>query len=87
MKLYILQHEREDPEYLDDTKLIGIYSSNDAAEAAMRRVQNLPGFSEFPQGFTIGAFDGTLDNGVFDNGKLCVLLIQVTSQTGKLLYG
>jgi len=57
VKLYILQHEREDPEFADDIKLIGIYSSNDAAEAAMRRVQKLPGFSEFPQGFSIDAYE------------------------------
>ena len=62
MKLYILQHEREDSEFADDTKLIGIYSSKDAAEAAVRWLEKLPGFSKVPQGFYTDAYEVDKDH-------------------------
>jgi hypothetical protein len=40
----------------EDVKLIGIYSSQQEAEAAIQRLQQQPGFSETPAGFTIGKY-------------------------------
>lgn len=61
MKIYILTHLREDEDSYN-TKLIGIYSSKDAAEAAVRRLEPLRGFSKAPQGFYIDAYEVDKDH-------------------------
>ncbi|MCG6499866.1 hypothetical protein [Kitasatospora sp. A2-31] len=41
----------------DDVKLLGIYSSEAAAEERMRRARLLPGFVDEPDCFQIGEYD------------------------------
>ena len=37
----------------DDSLLIGVYETNGAAQAAIQRLINKPGFVDFPEGFQI----------------------------------
>lgn len=53
---YVLHHVRPDDEHGDDAKLIGIYSSQSRAEAAIARVRQVAGFCDYPAGFTIDAY-------------------------------
>jgi len=46
-----LWHVRQDDEYAGDAKLIGIYSSEDEARAAITRLADRPGFRDYPAGF------------------------------------
>ena len=51
---YLLWFEKEMPEPFADVEvLIGVYSSDAEARAAIERVKNQPGFAEFPEGFQI----------------------------------
>lgn len=54
---FILHHVRADDEYGDDAKLIGVYRSRPAADAAITRLSSQPGFRDFPTGFTIGEYE------------------------------
>jgi hypothetical protein len=56
-KVYILQHERPKTEdRMEDVKLIGAYSSEASAQAAIERLRTQPGFREYPNDFTIDAY-------------------------------
>jgi hypothetical protein len=50
MKVYVLHHshilEEDD---IEDVKLIGVYSTEEAARAAVVRLDAMPGFSETPK--------------------------------------
>ena len=54
-EVFVLQHEYE-VDGRDEAKLIGIYSSRAAAEAAVARLIEQPGFSQYPEGFSIDAY-------------------------------
>ena len=56
---FLLQHERPDTE---DVKVIGLYSSEAAARAAIERLRLQPGFSDYPNGFTIDRYKLDQDN-------------------------
>jgi homoserine kinase type II len=53
---YLLQHVRADDEYGDHAKTIGIYSSPEAAKAAIERLKDQPGFRDNPKGFHIDRY-------------------------------
>ncbi|MCA1936095.1 MAG: hypothetical protein LDL37_11610 [Asticcacaulis sp.] len=55
-KVYILHHLREDDEYGDDAKLIGVYRSEDAARLAIFRLKDKPGFRDHSKGFGIDEY-------------------------------
>lgn len=52
--VFLLHHVREDDEFREDAKLIGVYRSKLLAEEAITRLSLQPGFSDYPQGFEIG---------------------------------
>jgi hypothetical protein len=54
---HLLWHVREDDVHKDDAKLIGVYSSGEAASAAIRRVSEQPGFRDYVAGFEIDAYE------------------------------
>jgi len=56
--LYLLHHRHvSDDKSDEDVKLIGIYTTSEAAEAAIARVQGAPGFVDHPDGFEIAAYE------------------------------
>jgi len=56
MTVYVLQHEHSLEDGTEDVKFIGVYSSRAAAEQAITRLSQLPGFCESPSGFCIDAY-------------------------------
>lgn len=54
---HLLWHVREDDAHKDDAKLIGVYSSGEAASAAITRLNDQPGFRDHVAGFEIDAYE------------------------------
>jgi homoserine kinase type II len=46
----------------DDEKLIGVYESQDAAQAAVERLRVQPGFRDTPEGFQIHRYEINRDH-------------------------
>jgi len=61
--VYMLEHVRKDDEYREHAKLIGVYRSEAAAQAAIERLRTLPGFRDHPAGFEIGKCELDKDEG------------------------
>lgn len=57
--VWLLWFEREQKEADDIELLIGVYRTEQAAEAAIGRLKDQPGFRDFPQGFRLAEY--TLD--------------------------
>ena len=56
-KVFVLQHERPETEdQTEDVKLIGAYSPEASAQAAIERLRTQPGFRDHPDDFTIDAY-------------------------------
>lgn len=66
MIVYKLYHIREKEDGNDDEKLIGIYTTEEKAKAAIQRVIGKPGFRDHPDGFQI--FDHLLDRDGWTEG-------------------
>ena len=58
-RAFLVQHQRSDTE---DVKIIGIYSTRRAARAAIERVLGQPGFSTYPDGFTVDSYEVDRDH-------------------------
>lgn len=56
IEVYILHHVRELADYEDEVKLIGVYSSEELARAAISQIQDQPGFCDFKEGFSIDPY-------------------------------
>ena len=59
MNVFMLYHIRTNESGEQDEKLIGIYTTTEKAEAAIRRLEDRPGFRDYPAGFQI--FEHMLD--------------------------
>ena len=56
--VFILQHARPETENrMEDVKFIGAYSSKASAQVAVQRLQTQPGFRDYPDHFTIDAYE------------------------------
>ena len=58
-RAYLLQHERPDTEHV---KVIGIYSSEMEAQAAVDRLRQQPGFCDYRDGFHIEGYELNKDH-------------------------
>lgn len=56
MIVYLLQHEREDEAGYENVKVIGIYSTEELANDAIKALSILPGFRDYPDGFSIDPY-------------------------------
>lgn len=54
--VYIVEHSHEFPNGKEDIKLIGVYTSDEAARAAVERLRLQPGFCDHPDGFTVSKY-------------------------------
>lgn len=61
VSVFLLQHNYE-VENLEETKIIGIYSTREKAEVIIRKYQGLPGFKLYPDGFYIDEYNIDEDN-------------------------
>jgi acyl-CoA-binding protein len=57
MKLYLLQHVHEMSNEVEDTKLIGVYSSMQQAITAQDHLKSKPGFLDNQDGFFIDEYE------------------------------
>jgi hypothetical protein len=62
MNVFVLWHTHELPGGKGDSKLIGVYSSRQAAEAAQGRAVQLPGFCDAPDAFVIDSYEVDQDH-------------------------
>jgi len=51
--VFVLWHTRPVSDHAEDVKMIGIYSSEEKANAALGRVKDQPDFRDYPAGFEI----------------------------------
>jgi hypothetical protein len=74
--VHLLWFVKEMPAGEDDIELlIGVYSSNEEATAAIERMKDKHGFADFPQGFEVCPYSLDRDHwteGCVLNGKLAV---------------
>ena len=68
MKVYVVQHVHELGENNENIKFIGVYSSEENANAAMSRLRQKPGFRNAPDGFNLDEYD--LDQDYWKDGYL-----------------
>jgi hypothetical protein len=55
--VFLLWHSHEYPDGSDSDKLIGVYETREAAEAAIERVGSQPGFAENRADFLIDEYE------------------------------
>lgn len=65
-EVFTLHHVHEAPDGDDDTKLIGVYSTEAAARAAIQRLKTLPGFRDHVEGFCVTPY--TIDKDEWTEG-------------------
>ena len=53
--VFVLQHLRED-ETSEDIKFIGVFSSKEKAELAIKDLNCQPGFRDYPKGFSVDEY-------------------------------
>ncbi len=56
MDLFVLQHVHTFDDGEDDVKMIGVYSSQEQAKAALERISTRLGFCDAPEGFSIDLY-------------------------------
>jgi hypothetical protein len=54
--VFVVHHEYQHYDDRDETKLIGVYSTEAKAKLAIERLRVLPGFSEYPDGFSVDCY-------------------------------
>ncbi len=69
--VYVLHQVVREFEDDEDAKLIGVYSTEDEARAAVARLANQPGFYEHPEGFQIDSYP--LDKDHWSEGFVTVV--------------
>ena len=80
-EVYVLHHVHELPGGEEDVKLIGVYSSPQAAEDARKRAASLSGFADAPEGFTVDRY--RLDEDDWTEGFITVTDDQLLRESGE----
>ena len=57
MYVYLLWHTHSSDEYEDDSKLLGVYSTEERAQARIERSRDIPGFRDQLDGFHIASYE------------------------------
>lgn len=57
MDVFLLWHIHEMPDGEEDVKLVGVYATEQDAEAAERRALRQPGFRDLPEGFQTDRYE------------------------------
>jgi homoserine kinase type II len=65
-KVWLLWFEQEREEGEDTELLIGVYRTEEAANAAISKLKDQPGFRDYPQG--IHSYETTLDKNSWEEG-------------------
>lgn len=70
MDVFVLQHVRVRAGEDEDVKLIGVYSTTEAAQAAVARLSRQPGFRDSTTGFHVDRY--TIDKDEWTEGFVTV---------------
>lgn len=62
MYVFVLHHVHKLSAEDDDAKMIGVYSSEERARAAIGRLSSRPGFAHFPDGFHVDGYELDTDH-------------------------
>jgi hypothetical protein len=62
LSVFVVQHARPKPNDEEDVKFIGVYSTRENADAAIKRLKKEPGFSEYPDEFHVDKYDVDVDH-------------------------
>jgi len=54
--VFVVQHVHEFDDGTEDVKLIGVYSTEERANAAVGRLKDQPGFRDAPKGFSVDRY-------------------------------
>ena len=54
--VFVVHHEYLRYDDRDEIKLIGVYSTEAKAKSAIERLRALPGFSEYPDSFSVDCY-------------------------------
>ena len=71
-RVYIVEHTYITHQGTEETKMIGVYSSELEAHRAVKRLRTKPGFAQYPDGFAVGPMVLDQDywgDGFFDPDK------------------
>ena len=79
--VFVLQHEYEWCDR-DEVKLIGVYSTESAAAAAIARLRGQPGFRDWPDGFSIAPYEVDADHWVEGFVILAPVLVPPREKAG-----
>lgn len=60
--VYILWHTHEFEDGDEDSKLLGVYSSESIAKDKIMKYKKLPGFGQYPDGFEISKYEIDTDH-------------------------
>jgi hypothetical protein len=60
--VFLVQHEYQDEDENEEVKLIGIYATEEKAKLAVERSKILPGFCDYPDGFSIAQIEIDVDH-------------------------
>lgn len=61
MRVFVVQHEHQLGD-CDEVKFIGVYSTNERAQAAVDRAKQLSGFRDHPDGFSVDPYEVDRDH-------------------------
>jgi len=78
--VFVVQHSYEEGEH-EETKFIGVYASVAAAEEAVTRMRELPGFKNHREGFTINACEVGQDHWTEGFSSLATIFVPLLDQT------
>lgn len=81
-KVYILHHSYEIKDR-DETKLIGVYETQELADKAVKRLLNKPGFRDRPDGFVIS--EHKLNSDSWIEGYSTLTNIKAKDKAGNLI--
>ena len=51
--VYFVQHENIEDDYIEEPRIVGIYTSEKLAQEAIERAKKLSGYEDCPEGFQI----------------------------------
>ncbi|MGB3777059.1 MAG: hypothetical protein WA960_01770 [Tunicatimonas sp.] len=83
MKTVYIVHHLYEFEGCDETKLIGVYTSKDKAQAAIDRLKTKKGFSDKPHDFHLNEFE--LDQDIWKGGFSVWATIHIHDTQGNLI--
>jgi len=51
--VYLVQHENIEDDYIEEPRIVGVYSSEKLAQEAIKRAKTISEFCDYPEGFQV----------------------------------